>query len=72
MAGAEGGDDTHTLRVPVKSLPTHAALGGAAAVDGRGVNVLAAPLTQQDLLQHAPPPLLPGRTCCRAVGGGKE
>lgn len=49
MTGAEGGDDTHTLRVSVKPLTTHTALGGAAAVDGGGVNVLAAPLTQRDL-----------------------
>lgn len=50
MAGAEGGDDTHALFVSVKPLPTHAALGGATAVDGRGgVNVLTAPLTQRGL-----------------------
>ena len=51
MAGAEGRDDTCALWVSVKPLPTHAALGGMATVDRRGgVNVLAAPLTQGDLL----------------------
>lgn len=65
MAGAEGGDDTHTLSVSVKPLPTHAALGRVAAVNGRRINVLAAPLTQRDLLRHTPPPPLPDRTLCR-------
>lgn len=50
MAGAEGRDDTHTLCVSVKPLLTHTALGGMAAVDRRGVNVLAAPLAQRELL----------------------
>lgn len=64
MAGAEGGNDTHALPVPVQPLLTHAALRGAAAVDGRRVNVPAASLTQRGLL-HAPPPLLAGGTRCR-------
>ena len=71
MAGAEGGDDTHTLRVSVESVLTHAALGGVAAVHRRGrVNVLAAPLTQPDLLRLTPLPTLPVRTRCR--GRGRE
>lgn len=48
MAGAEGGDDTHALRVSVEPVLTHAAFSGAAAVDrGQGVNVPTASLTQQ-------------------------
>lgn len=70
MAGAAGGDDTRTLRVSVKPFPADAALGRVAAVDGRGVNVLAAPLAQGDLVGRAPLPLLPSRTLCGGVGGG--
>lgn len=50
MAGAEGWDDTHTLRVSIEPLVTHAALSVTAVDREGGVNVLAAPLTQQDLL----------------------
>lgn len=65
IAGAEGGDNTCALRVSVKPLSTHAALGGAAAVDGgQRVDVHAAPLAQGRLLRNAPPPLLPFRTRC--------
>lgn len=71
MAGAAGGDDTRTLRVSVEPFPADAALGRVAAVDGRGVNVLAAPLAQGDLVGRAPLPLLPSRTLCKG-GGGSE
>lgn len=51
MARAEGGDDTHTLCVSIKPVLTHTSLSRVTAVDRKGgVNVLAAPLTQQDLL----------------------
>lgn len=76
MAGAEGGDDTRALRVPVKPLLTDAALRRVAAVDRRGVNVLAAPLAQRSLdaaaATAAPPPLLPGSTRCRREREGEE
>lgn len=49
MARAEGRDDARALRVSVKPLLTDAAFSRVAAVDRRGgINVLAAPLTQQD------------------------
>lgn len=65
MARAEGRDDTHAACVSVEPLPTHAAFRRVAAVDRRGgVNVLAAPLTQWDLLGGASPPLLSIRTHC--------
>lgn len=51
MARAEGRDDARALWVSVKPLLTHAAFSRVAAVDRRGgINVLAAPLTQQDPL----------------------
>lgn len=68
VAGAECGDDTHTIHAPVKPLLTDAGLGrGVAAVHRRGVDVLAAPLTWQRLAP--PPPLLSGRARCRGDGG---
>lgn len=67
VAGAEGGDDTHTIGVSVKPLLTDTALVKVAAVDRGGVNIPTAPLTQWDLLRHAHLPLLSSRARCREI-----
>lgn len=74
MAGAECRDDTLALRFPIKPLFAHAALTTVSAVDRRGgVNFLAAPLAQLDVLGHPlPPPSLPVRAGCREEGVRRE